>query len=102
MPQPVALRVGDNGALVADHRLAELGRLEEATHRLHHATGDDDHVQPGVARVAQRLQRARTECAVLPDERPVEVGRDDLEVAREVVGELEAQPFELPPVVFTT
>jgi len=27
------------------------------------------------------------EPAVLPDERPVEVGRDDLEVAREAVGE---------------
>jgi hypothetical protein len=58
-------------------------------------------VQPRVARVVQRLQGARPQRSVLPDERAVEVRRDDVEVAREVVGEPD-QPFGLPPVAFTT
>jgi hypothetical protein len=68
---------------------------------VHHPAGDDDHMQPGVARVAQRLQRARTQRSVLPDERAVEVRRDDFDVPRKVVGEVD-QPFGLPPVAFTT
>jgi hypothetical protein len=46
-------------------------------------------VQPGVAGALERVQRARPEDALLPDERSVEVGRDDRRVAREVVGKLE-------------
>jgi hypothetical protein len=57
-------------------------------------------VQTGVASVAQRLQGARPECAVLPDERPVEVGRDDVDIAREI--RRKDQPFGLPPVAYTT
>jgi len=79
-----------------------LGRLEEAAHGLDHPARDHDHVQPGVARVAQRLQRPRPQRSVLPDERAVEVRRDDVDVPRKVFGELEAQPFGLPPVAFTT
>jgi hypothetical protein len=68
---------------------------------LHHPAGDDDHVQAGVARVVQRLQRARRQRPVLPDERAVEIRRDDVDVPREVVRKLD-QPFGLPPVAFTT
>jgi hypothetical protein len=86
VPEPLPVRVRDDGALVTDHRLVQLGRLEEAAHRLHHPAGDDDHVQPGVARLVQRLQGARPQRSVLPDEGAVEVRRDDVQVAREVVG----------------
>jgi len=79
----------------------QLGWLEETAHGLHHPAGHDDHVQPGVTRVVQRLQRARPQRSVLPDERAVEVRRDDVEVAREILGEVD-QPFGLPPVAFTT
>jgi hypothetical protein len=56
----------------------QLGWLEETAHGLHHPAGHDDHVQPGVTRVVQRLQRARPQRSVLPDERAVEVRRDDV------------------------
>jgi hypothetical protein len=68
---------------------------------LHHAPGDDDHVQTRGVRKPERGERARLEDAVPPDERPVEVGRDDLDVVRERCGKLD-QPFGLPPVAFTT
>jgi hypothetical protein len=58
-------------------------------------------VQPGVARVAKRLQRARTQRSVVPDERAVEVRRNDVDVPRELRREVD-QPFGLPPVAFTT
>jgi hypothetical protein len=58
-------------------------------------------VQAGVARIAQRLEGARPQRAVFPDEGPVEVRRDDVDVPREISGELD-QPFGLPPVAFTT
>jgi hypothetical protein len=52
-------------------------------------------------RQPQRGKGARLEDAVTPDERAVEIGRDDLDVARKVFGELD-QPFASPPVAFTT
>jgi hypothetical protein len=51
---------------------------------LHHAARDDDHVKAGVARVVQRLQRARPQLSVFPDERAVEVRRDDVDAQGEV------------------
>ena len=75
-------------------------RGDRVPHRLHHPSGDDDDVQPRRVRPAQRSERTRLQNAVVPDERAVEVGRDDLEVAREVRGK--DQPFGLPPVAFTT
>jgi hypothetical protein len=59
-------------------------------------------VQAGVVRAAERGERPRPEDAVVPDQRAVEVARDDPDVAREAFGKLEAQPFGLPPVAFTT
>jgi hypothetical protein len=46
-------------------------------------------VEPRVAGALERVQRARPEDTFLPDERAIEVGRDDRRVAREVVGKLE-------------
>jgi hypothetical protein len=49
-------------------------------------------VQSRVARALERAQRARAQDAVLPDQRAVEVGRDDVDVTREVGRELD-QPW---------
>jgi hypothetical protein len=49
---------------------------------------------------AQCVERARAQATVLPHEGAVEVGRDDLDVARKV--SRKDQPFALPPVAFTT
>jgi hypothetical protein len=54
-----------------------------------------------LVRQPQRGKGARLEDAVTPDERAVEIGRDDLDVAWKVFGELD-QPFASPPVAFTT
>jgi hypothetical protein len=59
-------------------------------------------VHPRRACASQRRDRALVERHVLADERAVEVGGDDPEVAREVFGEPERQPFWLPPLAFTT
>ncbi len=55
-------------------------------------------------RALQRLDRARMEGSVGPDERPIEVRGDDADAAGEVVGKTQrpVQPFGLPPVAFTT
>jgi hypothetical protein len=53
-------------------------------------------VQARVAGALERVQRARPENAFLPDERAIEVGRDDGDVAREVVGKPQARQ---PPLV---
>jgi hypothetical protein len=58
-------------------------------------------MQPGVARIVQRLQRARPQFSVFPDKRAVEVRRDDVDIPREVRRKVD-QPFGLPPVAFTT
>ena len=102
MPEPRAVPVDDDRALVADQRIVEPGRRERTLHRLHHAAGDDDDVQTGVVRASERRDRARLQDAVLPDEGPVEVGRDDANVARERCGKVQAQPFGLPPDALTT
>jgi hypothetical protein len=57
-------------------------------------------VQACFPRASERGERALVQRDVLGDERPVEVARDDAEVAREV-GRKD-QPFGLPPVAFTT
>ena len=101
MAQPLPVGVRDDGALVADDGLVEGRRLEEPAHRLHHPSGDDDHVETGGACGAQRVHGPRAQLAV-PHERAVEIGRDDLNVAGEVVGKRERQPDGLPPVAFTT
>jgi hypothetical protein len=49
-------------------------------------------VQARVARALERRERARTDDAVLPDQRAVEVGGDDVDVAREIGRKLD-QPW---------
>ena len=83
-------------------RLAQRRGLERPAHRPHHAARHDDHVDAGRLHAAEHLDRARRELASIPRQRAVEVGGDDLQVARERVGELEAQPFGLPPLALTT
>jgi len=59
-------------------------------------------VQSRLVRALQRGERAPAKDAVVPDERAVEVGRDDANVVRKAGGKGEAQPFGLPPVALTT
>ena len=75
---------------------ARPGRLEHAAQRLHHPAGDDDHAQARVARAGERGQRPRPQHVVLPDQRVVEVGRDDVDVAREAVREARSAAGPLP------
>jgi len=86
VPEPGAIAADDHGALVTDQRIVKAGGLEGELHRPHHAPGDDNHVKTGVVGASQRRDRPRPQDAVLPDERAVEVGRDDAYVARKVVG----------------
>jgi hypothetical protein len=46
-------------------------------------------VEPGRVRLLERRDCPRLQDAVLPDQRPVEVGRDDADVARELFGEVD-------------
>jgi hypothetical protein len=47
----------------------------------------------GRPRLPDRLERARVQGAVLPDERAVEVARDDGDLAREAGWQEQAQPL---------
>ena len=104
MAQPVALFVRDDRALVGDHGRDDPGRLERPPDGLHHPPGDDDHGNPRLVGALHRRDRPGTKRHVGPHERAVEVGRDDANIAREIVGKLErgAQPFRLPPDFDTT
>jgi hypothetical protein len=64
-----------------------VGGLEHAAERLDHPPGHDDHRDAGVARARERRQRARLQDAVAPGQRVVEVGRDDVDLAGEVLRE---------------
>ena len=91
MPQELAgARVGDDGSLVADDWVFEPCLLEVREHRAVHAPGGDDDTDSGRARAGDRLQGARPQEAVFPDQRPVEVAREDLDVRRKL-GRKEAQ-----------
>ncbi len=61
------------------------GGGQDALGRLHHPPGDDDHGQPGCAGTGERGERPRPQRVVVPDQRPIEVGGDDLDVAGKVV-----------------
>jgi len=61
-------------------------------HGLVHPSGHDDDVQAGVARALERADRPRPEDAFVPDERAVEIGRDDRDVARESGRKLDQPP----------
>ena len=83
MPQPpLAHRLRDDGALVADHRVVEPGLEHVRTHRAEHPPGDDDHVQTRVARAAECAPRALVEHGVLAHQRAVEIARERAHVPR--------------------
>ena len=94
--------VDDDRALITDQWLVEPCRLERSAHRSDHPPGDHDHVEACLVRAPESRDRSRPENAVLPDERAVEVGRDDADVMRERCRKLQAQPFGLPPDALTT
>jgi hypothetical protein len=71
--------------LIADDRLGQAGVREIGRDRPVHPAGDDDHVQPGGTRGAQRRPRPRPQDAVLRDQRPVEVARERVDLAREAL-----------------
>ena len=92
-------RIGDDGALIADHEVVEPGLFEVRAHRSEHPSGDDDDVGAGRPRPGQRLPRAGTQHAVLGDQRPVEVEREGGYVRRKPGRELYGA---VPPVESTT
>ena len=51
-------------------------------------------MNPSLANMRERLARAWAKHDVFADQRPVEVARDGLDVAREIGRELEAQPAD--------
>ena len=55
--QDAAVGLGDECPLVADDRLAELGRLDHTARRLQHPPGRDDDVDPRLLGAAQRGER---------------------------------------------
>ena len=94
-------RIGDDGALVADHRIVDPGLEDVRTDRAEHPARDDDHVDAGRAHRRDRGRGPRPQQRVRRDERPVEVRREGLDLAREVVRELD-RSYGVPPVAVTT
>ena len=70
------IRVGDDGALVADDGIVELRLPEVRQHRAEHASGHDDHVRSGRAYAFDRVAGVRAKHRVLCDQRSVEVEED--------------------------
>ena len=56
-------------------------------HRLEHAPRRDQYANTGGARLRDGSLHPLTQDEIFGDQRPIEVARDDLDVAREVVGE---------------
>jgi hypothetical protein len=92
-------RVGDDGSLVTDHEIVQPGLLEIRPDRTKHPSGDDDHVRARLARSRERRPRARTQSAVLGDQRPVEIEGEGGDVRRKRGREIYGA---WPPVDFTT
>ena len=90
MSQPApADGVGHDGALVADDRIVEARLQGVRPHRLEHAARDEHDVNPGRTRRRERGTRARAQHGVFADQRPVEIARNRIDRAREVVRELQ-------------
>jgi hypothetical protein len=92
-------RVGDNGSLVADDEIVELGLPEVWVHRSEHPPRDDDDVGARRPRPRERVPGARPQHAVLGDQRPVEIEREGGDVRRKRGGEVYGA---VPPVDSTT
>ena len=90
MQQPFARhRIDDGGALVADQRLLDPGRLRVGERRAEHPSGRDHDVDPGRARGLNRCDRARGEDAVVREQRAIEVGRERGDLTGEVGWEVQ-------------
>jgi hypothetical protein len=71
----------------------ETRRTEHTPQRLDHPPGDDDHRDPRAVGATERRDRAGVQDAVTPGEGVVEVGRDDVDRAREILRELDFQSW---------
>ena len=90
MTQPCSrLRLCDDRTLVAHHRIVEPGLERVPPDRLEHAAGHEHDVDVRATHAGQRVARPRRQASILADQRPVEVARDRLNVAREVRRELD-------------
>src|SRR5262245_64948453 len=74
--------IGPDGPPAADDRLPAPGLLQMGPARAEHPAGDDEDAQTGLSRPPDRRERSWPQCPVLPDECPVEVAGEDVEVAR--------------------
>ena len=94
VPQPFAApRLGDDSSLVADDRIVQPGFERVAADRLEHPARDEQDVDAGPMRPLERAAGAWVQERVLSDQRPVEVARDGLDGAGEVVRELQPWGF---------
>jgi hypothetical protein len=93
-----ALGIGNDSALVADHRVSETGLVEVGPNRTEHAARDDDHVTTRVTRCRKRGERARPQHRVLGDQRPVEIARERVDLR----GKVARKVYGVPPVALTT
>ena len=94
MSQPVSAdRICNDRTLVADDRILD-ARLEcIAADRLEHAPGDEDDVDARLQRALDCRARARAQDRVLRDQRAVEVAGDRVDLAREVLREVQPCGF---------
>jgi hypothetical protein len=81
------LRLDHGGALVADHRVGDARGGHVGADGAKHSAGGDEDADSGGARPVDRGLRSRPDHEVVADQRPIEVARDDLDVAREAVRE---------------
>ena len=87
-PAP-AHRLGDDRTLVADDGILQAGFECVPPHRLEHPAGNEDDMNPNRPRCGDRGTRPGMQQRVLADQRPVEVTCDGLDVAREILREVQ-------------
>jgi hypothetical protein len=88
-----AHRVRDHGALIADDRIVDSCLHRVTANGLEHSPGHEHDVNPGGARSDDRRASARPQDRVLTDQRAIEVARDGVDLAREVLGEVQPCGF---------
>src|SRR5262245_55744426 len=86
-------RFRDDRTLIADHRVLDSRLQRVRPDRPEHPPGHENDVDPCRARGRDRGLRPRAEDAVLADQRAIEVAGDCLELAWEVLGEVQPCGF---------
>jgi len=76
-------RIGDDRTLIADDRILDARLLEVGPDGAEHPAGDDEDAQAGRAGASDRGEGAWPQRAVRPDQCPVEVAGEDVDLARE-------------------